>query len=193
MSSRDPAQPCHIGVIDQAGLFPNETRAWTPLSNQQPSSRRSSERRHASAAPATGVARPAAAGRSIPPTSRIPALYINRELSWLEFNERVLAQARDTSASAARARQVPGDHRHQPRRVLHDPRRDDAEEAARGNRGRRAGRLQHRAAARRDARRARGGCCWIRRRSGTSCGRCWRPNTSRSSSRTSGRRRSANS
>ena len=26
-----------------------------------------------------------------------PALYVNRELSWLEFNERVLAQARDTS------------------------------------------------------------------------------------------------
>ena len=36
--------------------------------------------------------------RDIPPTDlRNPGLYINRELSWLEFNERVLDQARDAA------------------------------------------------------------------------------------------------
>ena len=36
--------------------------------------------------------------REIAPTDlRNPALYVNRELSWLEFNERVLDQARDAA------------------------------------------------------------------------------------------------
>jgi polyphosphate kinase len=36
-----------------------------------------------------------------------PELYINRELSLLEFNRRVLAQAKDDERAAARAPEVP--------------------------------------------------------------------------------------
>jgi polyphosphate kinase len=48
--------------------------------------------------PALRVIPPRAADVAIDPTDlKNPALYINRELSWLEFNERVLAQATDAT------------------------------------------------------------------------------------------------
>ena len=60
---------------------------------------------------------------------RDPALYFNRELSQLEFNFRVLAQAQDPQRAAARAPALPVHLLHQPRRVLRDPRRHAAPRA----------------------------------------------------------------
>ena len=51
------------------------------------------------------------------------SLYFGRELSWLDFNDRVLQLAEDPSHAAARARQDGGDLELEPRRVLPDPRR----------------------------------------------------------------------
>src|SRR4029450_8168140 len=62
----------------------------TVVADPRPAERRS---RAARSAPIPPVTSP----QTDPADLKTPALYVNRELSWLEFNERVLAQARDTS------------------------------------------------------------------------------------------------
>ena len=61
-----------------------------------------------------------------------PSLYLNRELSWLDFNDRVL-QLAGTPTAPPRADQLLRDLRDEPGRVLHGPRRQS-------RRPRRAGR-----------------------------------------------------
>ena len=74
-----------------------------------------------------GCLTPSAPARAMPTTdiggggmtrSESAARYINRELSWLDFNARVLALAKDPRAAAAGAGQVPRDLRGEPGRVL---------------------------------------------------------------------------
>lgn len=63
-----------------------------PLGPREPSERRSTRE-----APRRASLRVIAPREFDPTDLKNPALYVNRELSWLEFNERVLAQARDAS------------------------------------------------------------------------------------------------
>jgi hypothetical protein len=80
-----------------------------------------------------------------------PGLYINRELSWLAFNERVLEQARDTAHPLLERVKFLGITGRNLDEFFMIRVANHAEEAAGRHRRHRARRLQHRAAARGDA------------------------------------------
>ena len=74
---------------------------------------------------------PAAASFHRPLPVDDPSLYTNRELSWLEFNQRVLDQALDEYHPLLERVKFLAIVGSESRRVLHGARRDAAEEAAR--------------------------------------------------------------
>ena len=49
-------------------------------------------------------------------------LYINRELSWLEFNDRVLREGMAKDVPPLERAEISGHRQLEPRRIFHDPR-----------------------------------------------------------------------
>ena len=76
-----------------------------------------------------------------PADLRDPSLYLNRELSWLEFNRRVLHEAHDPRTPLLERLKFLAHLQQQPRRVLPGPGRRP--QAAGGGRHRRAHRRRH--------------------------------------------------
>ena len=70
-----------------------DTPRESVVADSRPAAERRPQRHGRPALPPSKTVTP----QADPADLKNPALYINRELSWLEFNERVLAQARDAS------------------------------------------------------------------------------------------------